>query len=171
MSENIPETKKIPLTQGKYALVDAGDYEWLSKWKWFARTDGKGAWYAERATSKRPYILPMHRAILGASKGMEVDHINHNGLDNRRSNLRLCTHQQNLCNRDKNSTSTKKYKGVYAHRGSWRWRAQIGLNSVKIYLGMFDTPELAAQAYNVAALKYHGEFAKLNEIQEGQVNE
>lgn len=166
------ETKEIQLTQGKVALVDAANFGWLNQWKWFAWTDGKGSWYAHRVPAgNRRSILRMHVVILCPTKGLLVDHINNNGLDNRRVNLRSCTHQQNLCNRDKNSTSEKKYKGVYKHKSSWRWRAQIGLNSVKIYLGMFDTPELAAEAYNVAALKYHGEFAKLNNISKELPNE
>ena len=156
--------KQIPLTQGKFALVDNEDYNWLNQWKWGANKGGN-TYYAIRNSSgkltKRKTIL-MHREILKALKEMECDHINHNGLDNRRLNLRLATKSQNAKNRI--SYGVSKDLGVYFHIMSGKWEAKIKSNKQSIYLGLYKKETDAAKAYNKAALKYHGEFANLNVI-------
>lgn len=107
----------------------------------------------------------MHRIIMKAPDNKQVDHINGNTLDNRKSNLRICSHSENIRNRGQRKDSTTNYKGVF--RSGNRWGASIGVNSDKIYLGTFDTAKEAAIEYNKAALKYHGEFANLNTVEGG----
>ena len=104
--------KKIELTQGKFALVDDEDFEWLNQWKWYANHLGY-TWYVVRSVryDNEVKAILMHRSILNAKIGEEIDHINHNGLDNRKKNLRICTRSQNNMNRNK-LRGTYKYKGV-----------------------------------------------------------
>ena len=109
--------KKITLTQGKEAIVDDDDYEMLMEYKWCAQKRITGIFYVARSTpkdssGKQKILLLMHREITNAPKGMEVDHINGNPLDNRKENLRICTNQQNAMNRGKRSDNTSGYKGV-----------------------------------------------------------
>jgi hypothetical protein len=103
----------------------------------------------------------MHRVILNAPKGMEVDHINRDGLDNRKVNLRLATTTQNVCNRYWRS-KTSKYKGVHFDKSCGKYRTEITLNRKRIHVGKYDSEIEAAKAYDNAAKKYHGEFAYLN---------
>jgi hypothetical protein len=158
-------TKEIQLTQGKIALVDDADYEWLNQWKWYAFKNRSGAWYARRfkKTDLRPRVnVFMHRLILNAREGMEVDHANHDTLDNRRENLRECTKSQNMHNAGKNKRNTTGYKGVWWKSTDNQYAAAIKINGKRIYLGRFTDPVKAALAYDEAAKKYHGEFAYLN---------
>jgi hypothetical protein len=153
-------SKQIPLTQNKFALVDDADYGTLAKHKWYASGN-----YACRDiwVDGKKKVLWMHRVIMNAPEGMDVDHINGNGLDNRRScNLRVCTRAQNLKNMRKPSTNTSGYKGVSFNKQTGRWSAYYKLNSKKHSIGEFDTPEEAAAAYDVYASKHYGEFARLN---------
>lgn len=150
---------RIPLTQGKFALIDDADHPKVGGRKWFYHKTG----YARRnywVNGKCKTEL-MHRTILDAPNDMEVDHINGNGLDNRRSNLRICTHAQNIHNSD-NSSNTSGYKGVGKHLG--RWAAYICFQGRQTTIGRFGTPEQAALAYNNKAKELFGEFAKLNKI-------
>jgi hypothetical protein len=148
----------IPLTQGKVAIVDAEDYEWLSKYKWHASNAG-GKFYATRCRKNRS--ISMHRIIMGEPKGMFVDHIDGNSQNNRRSNLRTCTPAQNLQNqRPKEGTS--RYKGVYFHKKDNKWMAKIGFNGKSIYIGNFEDEIEAAKAYDTKATELFGEFAYLN---------
>ena len=152
-------SKYIELSQDKRTLVDVEDYEYLNQFKWYYNNG-----YAVRSTrmknGKRGMEL-MHRTIVNAPKGMEVDHINGDKLENKRSNLRLCTHTENLRNQHK-TCGTSKYKGVCWHKAMSKWRVQIRGNNKKIHLGFFDNEEDAAHAYNMAALELFGEFANLN---------
>lgn len=107
----------------------------------------------------------LHRAIMKAKKGEQVDHINGNTLDNRKENLRICTHAENIRNRNQRKNSNTKYKGVF--KSGKKWGASIGYENERYYLGVFKTQEEAAIAYNKAALKYHGEFALLNTVKGG----
>jgi hypothetical protein len=107
----------------------------------------------------------MHRVITNAQTGMSVDHINGNKLDNRRANLRLCNSSENSRNRSLASINTSGYKGVTWHKQTQKWQAQIEVNGRNIHLGLHQSVILAAIAYNNAALKYFGEFAKLNAIE------
>ena len=154
--------KEIQLTQGKVALVDDEDYEYLNQWKWHVSNGN----YARRTiyNFKLCKALFMHREIMKVSKGLLVDHINGNSLDNRKLNLRICTNSQNLRNRLKNINNTSGYKGVRLINSTKKWRAQIWLNSKYYHLGLFNNIKDAARAYNAAAIKYHGEFANLNKI-------
>ncbi len=152
--------KRIKLTQRKYASVDDCDFEWLSQWKWLYHNG-----YAERNSpivNGRRGVIRMHRLIAETPFGMETDHINRNRLDNQRHNLRICTLGENQCNRGKYSNNTSGYKGVFWHKASCRWRAQIKTDGKIIHLGLFDDVKDAAYAYDRAAKEYHGEFARPN---------
>lgn len=158
--------KKIPLTQGKYALVDNKDYEYLVKWKWSATKHGR-TWRVRRNVWKTEKIrrkcLTMHRVILGVEnkKGFEIDHIDGNQLNNQRKNLRFCTHAENSKNRALNKNSKTGCKGVTWYKWTNRWVARITVNKKLITLGYFKTKELAKFAYNNASIKYHGEFRRI----------
>ena len=153
--------KQIPLSQGQFALVDAENYDFLITKNWYAWDNRRGGFYARHSIIGGEKIY-MHRLIMDASKGIYIDHINGNGLDNRRCNLRICTNQQNHRNKSKNFGNSL-YKGVAWHKKAKKWEAYIKYNK-KNHLGLFLTQEEAALAYNIAAKKYFGEFAKLNEI-------
>ena len=160
--------KEILLTQGKVALVDDSDYDSLNRHKWYASKTGY-CYYAERdsrmSNSKRRHI-EMHRVILNAPDGVVVDHINGDGLDNRRSNLRLCTYAENQRHQRLSHRNTTGYKGVTfkKQRISKPYHANIGLNNKLIHIGCYRTAEEAARAYDLAALKCHGEFAMTNRM-------
>jgi len=149
--------KKIKLTQGKFAIVDNGDFESLNKCKWYyVKTHG-----LEYALGNNPSTL-MHRVIIDAKKGEVTDHINGNGLDNRRKNLRICTIQENTRNQRLSIKSTSGVKGVTYHIKAKKWQAQITVNEKVTYLGIFKKKSQAKNAYNKAAKKFFGEFARLN---------
>lgn len=157
-------TIQIPLTKGYFATIDKEDED-LLQYKWCAVVKGKRI-YAKRdalINGKRISIY-LHRAIsekflvLKQLKNERIDHIDGNGLNNVRSNLRVCTHSQNMMNRPKNSNNTSGYKGVW--KKSNRWRADIWVNSKKINLGSYRTIEEARDAYIEASKKYHGEFRR-----------
>jgi len=152
--------KKIPLTQGKFALVDDEDYDWLNALKWFAmKGTGKGAhWYACRwrwLGNGRQRMMRMHRFILGMKRSdvRQVDHINGDSLDNRRANLRLVSNSGNQQNR-------KGVKG-YSHRVTRkRYQASIEYNGKTRYWGRYKTAAEARRAYLTAKEKYHTEVYK-----------
>lgn len=150
--------KNIPLTQGKFTVVDDVDFETFSKFKWFFH---KG--YALRNSKPDKdgarTIIRLHREILSAPNGLSIDHINGNSLDNRKVNLRFCTHAENLCNRKVSSASKTGVKGVQLRAN--RFIARIGKNGKRIHLGSFKTMDEAISAYEISAIKTHGEFAKI----------
>lgn len=153
-----PGPKEIFLTQGKIAVVDFEDYEYLMQWNWY---------YSGRGYAARSDHLKMHRIILermGHIDFEEVDHINRNKLDNQRCNLRPVSLQQNQCNKGKSDNNTSGYIGVSWNKRAKKWHAQIRVNYKRFHLGYFDNIIKAAEAYNKAARKYRGEFAVLNEI-------
>lgn len=163
--------KEIPLTKGYTAIVDDEDYERFGGFKWCA---SKGVadrtYYAVRATTG-PHptrkTIRLHRAILGAPAGTQVDHVNRDGLDNRRANLRLATRSQNRANSEKRIDGlASRFKGVCWERSRGRWMARIGVDGRKRHLGYFDDEEQAARAYDRAARAQWGEFARPNFPQE-----
>lgn len=155
--------KKIKLTQNKYALVDNKDYVDLSKHKWQAEKSGK-TFYAVRTirTPKGRTCLQMHRYIINAPKGMLTDHIDGNGLNNQKKNLRLATASDNARNRGKQKNNTSGFKGVSYCKRDNVWRAQIRVFYKDIILGAFKEKELAYKAYIKACKKYHKNFANYN---------
>lgn len=155
--------KEIPLTLGKVALVDDGDFDALSAFKWHAQR-AKHTFYAVHGCTngQRGQILIMHRVILNAPKGIDVDHRNRNGLDNRRENVRLATRLQNCQSMSISARNNSGYKGVYFDCASNKWRATIRVNTVLHSLGRFVDVVEAARKYDSAALYYFEDFARLN---------
>jgi len=153
----------IPLTQGLFALVDGEDYEVLSKYKWWAVKDGN-TFYAVRAQtvgSKRQTIS-MHRQILNAQHGDEIDHCYGCGLDNRRTNIRFCTMSQNCQNQRPTKGKSSNFKGVSWHKNTKKWQVRIIHNRKNICLGYFLSEIEAAKAYDKKAKQLFGEFARTN---------
>jgi hypothetical protein len=166
--------KEIKLTMGKVALVDDEDFEKLSAYNWYAQK-GRNTWYAQR----KPYdpdhghpMILMHRVIMGnPAKGVLVDHIDRNGLNNVKSNLRLCSNQENQMNKIGKVNSTSQYKGVSWASGKKKWRACIRLpTGGNKHIGYYTSELAAAIAYNKVAEKLHDKFAHLNKIEGVEVN-
>lgn len=155
--------KTIPLSKGYEAIVDDEDYEWLNQWKWYALVTGNTV-YAVRSYKEdgKKITILMHRLITDAPDGMVVDHINHNGRDNRRTNLRVVTGRENNLNSRLRKDNPTGYRGVRQWMNRPRWNARIRVDGRDIHLGYHATPEDAARAYDQAAKKYFGEFAQLN---------
>jgi hypothetical protein len=152
-------THEIPLTRGHVAIVDERDFEYVSQYKWLCTSHG---YAGTDIAHKRIY---MHRMIMEAPDELTVDHINGDGLDNRRVNLRLATKRQNVIHRLRLlPNAASKYRGVFLGKHGNGWRAQIFSKGKTIYLGTFPTEWEAAAAYNEAAKIHHGEFAMLNEL-------
>jgi hypothetical protein len=155
----------IPLTQGQVAVIDDEDAERVLAYKWSATWCKRGRrWYAVRSVGPENSrgSIRMHRFILDAPPNQKVDHINQDGLDNRRSNLRFATNSQNGCNRKATRISSTGLKGVWPNRITGRFGARIQHLGVRRHLGYYDTAEAAARAYDEAARRLHGEFACLN---------
>lgn len=146
---------KIELTCGYYAIVDDEDYEWLSQSRWHYKQG-----YAARSSPGKKTLELMHRQILNAPPGMRVDHISGDKLDNRRINLRLATPAENTRNNKRRKDSKMLYKGI-SEKGN-RYTARIQVDGKGIHLGSYTTAEAAARVYDRAAVKYHGDFARLN---------
>ena len=151
--------KQIKLARGKIAIVGDADFDYLNQFKWHNHIG-----YARRTlikNNKKAGIL-MHREILNPLKGKEIDHINHNVLDNRKENLRICTRAENQWNRSINLNNKVNLKGVSLKKGSGKWLAQIQKLGKKIHIGYYSTPQEAAIAYKQKAQELFSEFS-LNE--------
>jgi len=157
--KEVPMTKIITLTRGFEAMVDDEDYEWLNQWKWSATQNG----YAYR---RGPMNIYMHNAIMKNTSGTEVDHVHGIAFDNRKSELRICTHAENCANGKIRNTNTSGYKGVSWHKQTGKWRAYIVKSNKQTSLGLFDNVIDAAHAYDKVAYELFGEFAHTN-FQEG----
>jgi hypothetical protein len=154
------EFRRIPLTQNKFAIVDVEDYEKLSVGRWHL-FEGKKNFYAVRTEGRKNVF--MHRRIMRSPSNCIVDHINRNGLDNRKANLRIVSNMQNCWNSDRGiNKGTSKYKGVRMDKRSGRWYASIRHDGKKMYLGSFATEIDAARAYDNSAKMLRGQFATLN---------
>jgi hypothetical protein len=157
--------RRIPLTQGKFAIVDVDDFEDLNRFKWFAVKYSR-TFYAirnEKNSGLRRFTVKMHRQILNLPKDKSIDHINHNGLDNRKANLRIVSPQQNNFNKQKQAGNySSKYKGVMLWKRSGKWQACITYKGKHISLGYFDDQLLAARAYDAKAKELFGQYAYLN---------
>lgn len=158
--------KKIKLNNDQFAIIDDQDFKLVNQFKWTYRKPG----YAHKHIPKTySDTISMHRLIMNAPKGKEVDHINGDKLDNRKSNLRFCTRKQNGKNKGFSKNNTSGFKGVYWHRTKYKnkisgyWAARIACEGKK-YVKYFKNKLEAAHAYNELAKKYHGEFALLNKI-------
>lgn len=160
--------KEIKLTQGKVALIDDEDFELLSKHRWHVKISGTNLYVATNLYKPRHVTLRMHILIMGKKTGLEIDHVNHNGLDNRRCNLRHVTRRQNVYNKRPHTGSISSYKGVAWCKSKVKWRAKISKDGVIFHLGFFDIKHEAAAEYNKAAAKLYGEFAFLNKIRKGE---
>jgi hypothetical protein len=161
--EGVPEkgTRWISVLHNLKAICDECDYEFLNQWNWTLNNYG----YPVRRESIIKTAILMHRVIMGAPEGSEIDHANHDKLDNRRSNLRFCTTQQNQFNRLKTSgVATSKFKGVSLSKRDNRWMASIKIWGRTKNLGRFNSQQEAARAYDVAAVKQNGEFALINNV-------
>ena len=152
----------IALTQGKYAIVDTADYEWLNQWKWCAARSGN-LWYAYRKHHGK--TVRMHQLIMNPPKGRVVDHINGNGLDNRRANLRICTRRQNAWNhgRRKPENASSEFIGVYRRKEDPdKCYVRVTRDGQATNLGPFEDEVEAAKARDRKVRELHGEFAYLN---------
>lgn len=154
----------IPLTQGKFATIDRADFPIVAGRKWHA-SKGRSTFYAA-SKPRGKCVTYMHRLIMGNSAiGLLVDHRDHNGLNQRRRNLRTCTQAQNYANSTETKfvkNATSRYRGVCFHKQTRRWQSTIHVNRKLLILGRFDAEEQAARAYDHAASIHFGEFAKLN---------
>lgn len=150
----------IRLWPDGYAKVDPENYDELNKYIWFVR-ECKNTSYAVRIENGF-HIIRMHRQIMNAPKGTLVHHLNNDGKDNRKENLRIVTHRENTVNTKPTGDFTSKYKGVYWNKTGKKWEAGIYHHGKRIYIGRFVDEEEAARAYDAAARKYHGQYAYLN---------
>lgn len=150
--------KQIPLSRGKFALVDDEDFKVLNRYKWHCNNCGY-AMQRVRAGKQKRNIM-MHRVILNCPDGMQTDHIDGNRLNNQKNNLRICTQSQNEINKGRRETNISGYKGVSYH--DKYIKARISCGGKQYHLGYFPDLISAAKAYDVKARELFGEYARLN---------
>ena len=161
--ERRKQMKKIPLTQGQYAIIDDEDYDRVAQYKWRAVWGGRCFYAVHMFWNKgKRYEIRMHRFIMNAPKSILVDHRNYDGLDNRKENLRLCSHSQSQYHRRSCNKGTSRFKGVSLRKKNKKWQAQIKHNKKSIWIGEFIDEAEAAEAYDEKARELFGEFAHLN---------
>jgi hypothetical protein len=153
----------IPLTRGKVAIIDAADFDLVGQHKWCA-IPSRSTWYAMRAIRRTGpgRLVSMHQVLYPAPPGMKIDHIDGDGLNNRRANLRHCTNQENCRNQGLARNNRSGFKGVSWHSYYGKWLATIRDGGRWIYLGRFTDPVEAAHAYEAEARELFGAFARLN---------
>ena len=162
--------KTIPLTKGYFTKVDEDDYEKYALVRWFVDINKHGIPRARREVkvNGKIKVLSLSREIMNAPKDKIVDHINHDTLDNRKCNLRICTLKENMMNKLKYKNNDSGYKGVsYMGKASRRlkkWKMKLNKNGITVAKAYFDTKEDAARAYTEMAIKHYGEYAVLNTI-------
>lgn len=152
--------KSIPLSQGKFALVDDEDFDYQNQWKWSAQKHQNTFYAVRHPAGKKNETIYMHREIMKTPAGMLTDHIDHNGLNNQRYNLRICNNAKNQFNGQKRPNNTSGYKGVIKVRGGWE--ARLVKDDKRVFRKVFRSLEEAALAYDEAAREHYGEFASLN---------
>lgn len=159
--------KLLPLTQNRFAIIDDEDFDRVSQYKWQFDNYGYATRVKHISGSKKNRILQhfsLHRTIMNCPKGKQVEHINGNSLDNRKENLRFSTQHQNSMNKGISKNNTSGFKGVCWNKRKNRWMVRLGFNYKELFLGYFDDLEEAVKIYNQNAIKYFGEFARLNII-------
>lgn len=150
--------KTILLTQNKVVKIDDSDFEWAARFSWHATKSGK-RFYARRREGWKGKLFSMHRELLVAPEGKDVDHIDGDGLNNQRSNLRIVSRSQNLCGfLRKKEGATSRFRGVCWDSTEKKWLAQIRTNQKNKYLGRFDSELLAAEAYRRAQEERNQKF-------------
>lgn len=155
-----PSIAYVPLTQGLYSLIDSDNAEWVERNNWYAHWYGTG-YYAQRQGNRnqgKQTVITLHSEILKPQENLLADHANCNGLDNRLVNLRPATRAENAYNRRIQRDNRRGLKGIVP--AGRRWVAQARVRGKQIYLGTFDTPEIAHEAYCKAIKELHGEFAR-----------
>jgi len=154
---------KIPLTRGQFAKVDPEDYIWLSQFRWYCNKRPHTSYAIRNAgEGKERRKVSMHREIMDTPGDLVCDHINRNGLDNRKKNLRNCTKGENNLNQGGERNSVSRFKGVYWKKDIQKWAACIKRGGKRKHLGYFHREIHAAKAYDQTAKKLHGEYASLN---------
>lgn len=149
--------KKIQLTQNKYVLVDDEDYIKLNQYNWHV-CKGKSTYYAIRRSCKLKKTIYMHRVIMNPPNNLNIDHINHNGLDNRKENLRMCNQSQNLGNSRISKHNTSGMKGVCWDKRNKKWIVRIKIYGKNKHLGRFKDKNSAKNVYEKAAKQHFGSF-------------
>jgi hypothetical protein len=151
----------VPLTQGYEAIIDAADAPLVGQYNWQVHVNPRaktqyavrGVWVDGRTTTQK-----MHRLIMGEPDGMFIDHVNQSGLDNRKSNLRLCSAAENQWNTGVSARNKSGFRGVDFHELTQKWQARVTKNGKRQYIGCFDTQAEAVLAHQQAAMQLHGEF-------------
>ena len=155
--------KTIPLTQDKFTIVDDEDYSRICMFKWCAN-QSRNTFYAisDSIKQKKKTRIIMHRLIMNAQKGVQIDHKDGNGLNNRKNNLRFANSSQQRQNSRTHRKTTSKFKGVCFDKNKKLWCVRTCINYKRIYLGYFKDETAAAIAYDKKAIELFGEFARLN---------
>lgn len=154
----------VPLTKGYEAVIDAADAEFVGRWNWCAFVQKNGRIYAARGEKHKGKckLILMHRVLMNTPEGYDTDHADMNGLNNKRTNLRVASRSENMRNSRRRKASATGLKGVGIHSQSGKFRARLMVDYKDRHLGLYDTAEEAYEAYCAAAPKHHGEFARTN---------